>query len=77
MAKRAGGALALRILSERVEQSGAKILADTKVEALVREGSRIVGVKVRRFGIDSYLRGDRLANYRISGAGKWRLRTKS
>ncbi len=51
-----GGALALRILSERVEHSGAKILADTKVEALVREGSRIIGVKVRRFGENSYLR---------------------
>lgn len=54
-----GGALALRILSERAEALGARIMVDTRVEALVREGDRIVGVRIRRFGETSFVRATR------------------
>lgn len=50
-----GGALALRILSDRVAELGATVLADTKVEALIRTGDRIVGVKARSFGETVYV----------------------
>lgn len=53
-----GGALALRVLSERAEAAGAQIMADSKVEALVREHGRIVGVRVRRFGETTYVRAN-------------------
>src|SRR5690606_17254441 len=49
-----GGALALRILSERAKTLGATIRVDTQVEALVCEGQRVVGVQVRKFGAVSF-----------------------
>lgn len=51
-----GGALALRILTERASALGAEMMTDTKVEALVRDQGRIVGVRVRRFGEVSFVR---------------------
>ncbi|OHT20659.1 FAD-binding protein [Edaphosphingomonas haloaromaticamans] len=51
-----GGALALRILSERAEAAGATVMADCKVEGLIREGDRIVGVQARRFGEPVHVR---------------------
>ena len=51
-----GGALALRILSDRAVEHGATVLVDTKVEALIREGERIVGVRAKSFGEILYVR---------------------
>jgi len=65
-----GGALALRILTERAEQAGATMLTDTKVEALVREGERIVGVKVRRFGEESFVRATKAVVLAAGGFGQ-------
>ena len=65
-----GGALALRILSERAEAVGAAVMADTKVEALVREGRRIVGVRVRRFGETRYVRADKAVLLAGGGFGQ-------
>lgn len=65
-----GGALALRLLSERAEAAGATIMADTKVEALVRDGGRIVGVKVRRFGETSFVRAGKAVVLAAGGFGQ-------
>lgn len=54
-----GGALALRILTAQAIAGGTETMVDTKVEALVRDGDRIVGVQVRRYGETSFVRADR------------------
>lgn len=51
-----GGALALKILSEKAMALGARPLFDSAVDALVREGDRIVGVRARRFGETIHVR---------------------
>lgn len=51
-----GGALALRTLSERAADLGATILVDTKVDALIREGERIVGIRAKSFGETLYVK---------------------
>ena len=51
-----GGALALRILAERAAASGAGIRVDTKVDALVLEDGRAVGVRVRQAGESRFIR---------------------
>lgn len=45
-----GGALALKILSEKAIEQGARALFDSAVDALVMDGDRVVGVRARRFG---------------------------
>ncbi|WP_157215782.1 FAD-binding protein [Flavisphingomonas formosensis] len=65
-----GGALALRILSGRAEAASATVMADSKVEALVREGGRVVGVRVRRFGETSYVRADKAVLLAAGGFGQ-------
>lgn len=51
-----GGALALRVLSERAAALGADIRTETQVEALMRDGDRIVGVKASHDGDVFYVR---------------------
>ncbi|ARS26693.1 FAD-binding protein [Sphingomonas sp. KC8] len=65
-----GGALALRILSERAEAAGAQIMADSKVEALVMEAGRIVGVRMKRFGETSYVRAEQGVILAAGGFGQ-------
>ncbi|MGH6632364.1 FAD-binding protein [Sphingopyxis sp.] len=65
-----GGALALRILSERAEVAGVEIMADMKVEALVQDGGRIVGVRVRRFGETNYVRATKAVVLAAGGFGQ-------
>ena len=50
-----GGALALRILNDKAIELGVEMLVDSKVEALVSDGTRIVGVKLRCFGETRYI----------------------
>lgn len=54
-----GGALALRILSEKAQADGARAMFDSVVDALVMDGDRVVGVRARRFGetVHIYARG--------------------
>lgn len=65
-----GGALALRILSERAKTLGATIRVDTKVEALVCEGQRVVGVQVRKFGAVSFVRASNAVLLCAGGFGQ-------
>jgi len=44
-----GGALMVEELTERIRALGARIETDTAVQQLVRDGDRIVGVRVKRF----------------------------
>lgn len=54
-----GGALALQILVRRATELGAEIVTDTRCLALVRDGDRIVGVVVKRYGRTSVFRATR------------------
>lgn len=65
-----GGALALRILCDRAVEAGAQVYPDSKVEALVRENGRIVGVRVRRFGEAIYLRANKGVVLAAGGFGQ-------
>lgn len=65
-----GGALALRILSERAGTAGVEIMADTKVEALVQDDDGIVGVRVRRFGETSHVRATKAVVLAAGGFGQ-------
>lgn len=65
-----GGALALRILAEKAEAAGVRIFAYGKVDALVRERGRIVGVRVRRFGETFYLRANQGVVLATGGFGQ-------
>lgn len=65
-----GGALALRILSERAEAAGATVMVDSKVEALVRDGDRVVGVRLRHFGETRHVRANRAVLLAAGGFGQ-------
>ncbi|MBT8765048.1 FAD-binding protein [Metapseudomonas boanensis] len=65
-----GGALALRILSDRAVEADAQVYPDSKVEALVRENGRIVGVRVRRFGEAIHLRANKGVILAAGGFGQ-------
>lgn len=54
-----GGALALRILTEKASALGVAMRVDTKVEALVCDAGRIVGVKASSFGDTFFIRAER------------------
>lgn len=51
-----GGGLALDILAKRVAEAGAGIRFDTRVDALIVEGARVIGVRATHFGETLYLR---------------------
>ncbi|WP_380872828.1 hypothetical protein ACFB49_37330 [Sphingomonas sp. DBB INV C78] len=65
-----GGALALRILSERAEAGGATVMADSKVEALVVEDGRVVGARLRRYGEVSHVRANKAVVLAAGGFGQ-------
>ncbi|MFT4053629.1 MAG: FAD-binding protein [Novosphingobium sp.] len=65
-----GGALALRMLSERAVALGVTTMVDTKVEALVREEDRIIGVQVRSFGETRFVRADKAVVLCAGGFGQ-------
>src|SRR3984957_11958928 len=51
-----GGALALNNLAAHAKAIGVEAVFDTKVDALISEGDRIVGVRARQFGEWRYIR---------------------
>lgn len=51
-----GGALALKILSEKAMEQGVRAMFDSVVDALVVEQGRVVGVRARRFGETIHIR---------------------
>jgi 3-oxo-5alpha-steroid 4-dehydrogenase len=51
-----GGALALNHLAAHAQTIGVEAVFDTKVDALISEGDRIVGVRARQFGEWRYIR---------------------
>jgi succinate dehydrogenase/fumarate reductase flavoprotein subunit len=65
-----GGALALRILSERALAEGARMIADAKADALVREGGRIVGVRYRSLAQVHFVRARRGVILAAGGFGR-------
>ncbi|WP_235829399.1 FAD-binding protein [Croceicoccus estronivorus] len=65
-----GGALALRILSENATACVSKVMTDTKVEALVRDGDRIVGVRVKQYGETSFIRAHKAVILAGGGFGQ-------
>lgn len=65
-----GGALALRILSERAEALGARIVANTAVTSLLQQDGRIVGVQTRRFGETMNLRARNAVILAAGGFGQ-------
>lgn len=65
-----GGALALKILSEKAEAAGAKVIPNAKAEALVRDGDRIVGVKYRSFSEDYVVRAKKAVILAAGGFGQ-------
>lgn len=65
-----GGALALRILSERAEALGARIVANTAVTSLLQQDGRIVGVQARRFGETMNLRARNAVILAAGGFGQ-------
>ncbi|WP_150293178.1 FAD-binding protein [Sphingobium estronivorans] len=65
-----GGALALRILSERAAALGATAMVDSKVEALVRERDRIVGVRIRSFGETRFVQATKAVILAAGGFGQ-------
>lgn len=65
-----GGALALRILSQRAEALGARIVANTAVDCLLHEDGHIVGVQARRFGETVNLRARQAVILAAGGFGQ-------
>ena len=65
-----GGALALRILTDKAIALGVEMLVNSKVEALVRDGSRIVGVQLRSFGETRYIRASKGVILAAGGFGQ-------
>ena len=65
-----GGALALRILSERAEALGARIVANTAVTSLLQQDGRIVGAQARRFGETMNLRARNAVILAAGGFGQ-------
>lgn len=65
-----GGALALRILSERAEALGARIIANTAVGSLLHRDGHIVGVQARRFGETLNLRARNAVILAAGGFGQ-------
>lgn len=65
-----GGALALRILSGRAVACGARVQVDTRLEALVQDGDRIVGVRVRQFGDVRFVRATQAVILCAGGFGQ-------
>ena len=65
-----GGALALRILTDAASALGAEMLVDSKVEVLVREGSRIVGVGLKTYGETRFIRANKGVILAAGGFGQ-------
>lgn len=65
-----GAALALRLLAERAEALGVGTHPYSKVDALVRDNGRIVGVRVQRFGQTLYWRASKAVILAAGGFGQ-------
>ena len=65
-----GGALALRILTDKAAAMDVQMLVDSKVETLVSDGSRIVGVVLRTFGETRFVRADKGVILAAGGFGQ-------
>ena len=65
-----GGALALRILTDKAIEMDVAMLVDSKVEALVSDGSRIVGVRLRTFGETRFAHADKGVVLAAGGFGQ-------
>lgn len=65
-----GGALALQLLSDHAEERGARVLLDTKAEALFIDDGRVVGAKVRTAGRDSVIRANKGVIIAMGGFGQ-------
>ncbi|GAB3313112.1 FAD-dependent oxidoreductase [Haliea atlantica] len=65
-----GGALALKMLSERAEALGARVIANAAVGSLLHQDGQIVGVQARRFGETLNLRARNAVILAAGGFGQ-------